>query len=149
MNATAPNIWLIAAGWGSIAASFAHLACIIGGPDWYRFMGAGEQIARAAERGAWMPALATLAIAVVLAVWAAYAFSAAGIVGRLPLTRTALLLISAVLIVRALAYFIRDSWRPDLSHSFIAWSSFIVLLLGLCFAIGTWRAWRTLSAAAV
>ena len=148
MNATGPNIWLIAAGWGSIAASLAHLACIIGGPDWYRFMGAGEHIARAAERGAWMPTLLTMAIAVVLALWAAYAFSAAGIIVRLPLARTALLLISAVLILRACAYFVRDSWRPDLSHSFMAWSSLIVLLLGLCFAIGTWRSWRALSAVA-
>lgn len=149
MNNTAPNIWLIAAGWGSLAASAAHLACIIGGPDWYRFMGAGENIARAAERGALMPTIMTLGIAAIIAVWAAYAFSAAGIIGRLPLTRTALLLISAVLIIRAFAYFVRDSWRPDLSHSFMAWSSFIVLMLGLCFAIGTWRSWRALSAAVV
>jgi hypothetical protein len=108
-------------------------------------MGAGEQMARAAERGAWMPTLLTLAIATVIAVWAAYAFSAAGVILRLPLTRTALVLISLVLILRAFAYFVGDMWRPDLSHSFMAWSSLIVLALGMCFAIGTWKAWPILS----
>lgn len=149
MTGPTQNIWLIAAGYGSIAASLAHLACIIGGANWYRFMGAGEQIARAAERGAFMPTILTMGIAAVIAVWAAYAFSAAGMIMRLPLTRTALVLISLVLFLRAFAYFIRDSWRPDLSHSFMAWSSLIVLLLGLCFSIGTWRSWRALSAVAV
>jgi hypothetical protein len=41
--------WLIAAGWMSVAGSLIHLACIIGGPDWYRFLGAGDRIARAAS----------------------------------------------------------------------------------------------------
>jgi hypothetical protein len=42
---------LIASGWMSVAASLLHIGCIIGGPDWYRFFGAGEQMAKMAERG--------------------------------------------------------------------------------------------------
>ena len=139
------NPWLIAAAWGSIAASLLHLACIIGGPDWYRWLGAGEEMAQAAERGLWFPIIVTLGIATVLAVWALYAFSAAGVVGRLPLTRTALVAISGVLLLRALAGLVGPLWRPDLSGQFMLWSSLIVLVLGLCFAIGTWRAWPQLS----
>ena len=145
MRLFAGNVWLIVAGILSVAASLTHLAIIVGGPDWYRFFGAGERMARMAERGALTPSLFTVGIAAVLMIWAAYAFSAAGLIRQLPLARTALVLISLVLMVRALAYFVRDSWRPDLSHSFMLWSSLIVLVLGLCFAIGTVRAWPVLS----
>jgi hypothetical protein len=141
----AGNILLQMAGWGSLVASALHLACIVGGPEWYRFLGAGERMARAAERGSWHPAIVAIVIATILAAWGAYAFSAAGTLPRLPLIRTALVLISAVLLLRAGAYFIRASWRPDLSDSFMLWSSLIVLALGLCFALGTWRSWDTLS----
>ena len=141
----AGNNWLLAAGWGSLAASALHLACLFGGPDWYRFLGAGEKMARAAERGSWYPPLVTVVIAGVLAGWSAYAFSAAGTLPRLPFIRTALILISAVLIMRAAAFFVRTSWRPDLSFGFMAWSSLIVLGLGVCFSVGTWNAWPVLS----
>lgn len=142
MSHDRPNYWLLAAGWGSLAAALLHVACILGGPDWYRFLGAGEPIARAVERGASLPHIMALGIAIILAVWAAYAFSAAGVLARLPLTRAALVLIVGVLMLRALLFFVRESWRPDLSFEFMLWSSLIVLGLGLCFAIGTWQAWR-------
>lgn len=145
MNGSALNIWLIAAGLGSLAASVVHLACIIGGPVWYRFLGAGEGMARMAMQGSWVPAAITMAIAAVLAIWSAYAFSGAGLLARLPLARTVLVLIASVLLLRAAAFFVRSSWRPDLSFGFMLWSSLIVLALGLCFAIGTWQAWPELS----
>lgn len=34
--------WLIAGGLLSAAAALLHIAVIVGGPDWYRFFGAGE-----------------------------------------------------------------------------------------------------------
>ncbi len=129
----------------SVAASLLHLACIVGGPPWYRFFGAGERMAQGAERGAAFPALATLAIAAVLAIWAAYALSAAEVIGRLPLMRTALVLISAVLLLRGLGLPVMRLWRPDLSSPFLYWSSAIVLIYGLLFAVGTWKAWPYLS----
>jgi len=39
------------AGCLSLLASLAHLAIIVGGPSWYRFFGAGEQLATMAEQG--------------------------------------------------------------------------------------------------
>ena len=142
----ARNPWLIAGGWLSLIAASLHLAVIVGGPDWYRFFGAGEAMARADERGSWMPALVTLAIAAMLAIWAAYAFAAAGTIRRLPLMRTALVLISAIYLARGL--FVLDTsafGRPDLSPGFMLWSSLIVLVYGLTYAVGTWRAWPYLS----
>ena len=136
---------LIAAGWMSVAASLLHAACIIGGPSWYRFFGAGEKLAQAAQRGSIMPAIITAAIATVLAVWATYAFSGAGVIGRLPLLRTALVAISAVLLIRGLGFPLMQIWRPDLSSAFLYWSSAIVLVYGIAFAAGTWAMWPALS----
>jgi hypothetical protein len=140
------NSWLIAGGWLSVAASLIHLATIVGGPDWYRFFGAGEGVARAAERGSWSPGLMAGAIAAVLAIWAAYAFAGAGLVRRLPLMRTALVAISLVYLARGLLVLHPPAFnRPDLSPEFMLWSSLIVLVYGICYAVGTWRAWPHLS----
>lgn len=43
--------WLIAAGTLDALAALLHVACIFGGPAWYRFLGAGERMAGMAERG--------------------------------------------------------------------------------------------------
>ena len=135
--------WLIAGGWLSLAASVLHIGVIVGGPDWYRFFGAGEGMARMAERGEWMPALITLGIAAILAIWAAYAFAGAGLIRRLPLMRTALVAISAVYLLRGL-FLVPLLLQPAWS-AFGIWSSLIVLAYGAAYAIGTWRAWPYLS----
>src|SRR5688500_8521572 len=64
---------IFAAGVLSAVAAALHIGVILGGPAWYRFFGAGEGMARMAERGSAKPALITLGIAIVLAIWAAYA----------------------------------------------------------------------------
>jgi hypothetical protein len=140
-----PNRWLVTGGMLSALAALLHLAVLAGGPDWYRFFGAGEEMARMAEQGAIMPTLITLAIAALLAVWSAYAFSGAGLFRRLPLMRTALVAITAVYLLRGLALVPLAALRPDLVTPFDVWSSLIVLAYGLCYAVGTWRAWPTLS----
>ena len=139
------NPWLIAGGWLSLAASLLHIGCIIGGPAWYRFFGAGETMAKAAERGEAYPALVTFAIAVILAVWAVYAFAGAGLIRRLPLMRTALVAITAIYMLRGLAI-VPIAIQPHSQTSFNIWSSLIVLAYGLVYLIGTWRAWPALSA---
>ena len=141
---TARNSCLIVAGWLSAAASVLHLACIFGGPDWYRIFGAGEQMAQASARGEVYPALVTLGIATVLAVWAAYAFAGAGLIRRLPLMRTALVAIAAIYLLRGLAL-VPVAVQPELQTPFNIWSSLIVLGYGLVHLVGTIRAWPALS----
>ncbi len=146
MNTARP--WLIAAGGMSLVAGLAHLACIVGGTSWYLFLGAPKGFAYAAGRGDLRPALITAGLAAIILAWAAYAFSAAGLFRRLPLRKTALVAISVVLVGRGASYFFAPfwaGWRPDLSQTFIVWSSLITLVMGACFAIGTWRAWPQLS----
>ena len=142
------NPILIAGGVLSAAAAVLHLAVIVGGPDWYRFFGAGEGMARLAEQGSWTPTAVTIGIAAVLTLWAAYAFSGAGLIRRLPLTRTALVLISAIYLLRGLVLVPAYAINPGGVEPFVLWSSLIVLVYGLAYAAGTWIAWPALSARA-
>jgi len=137
--------WLIAAGWMSLAASLVHIAIIFGGPDWYRFFGAGEGMAQAAERGDALPTLVTLIIVGILAAWAIFAFGAAGVFRRLPLTRVALFAIAFVLLARAALGAVPSLWAPEQWPVFAFWSSAICLIMGASFAIGTYQAWPHLS----
>jgi hypothetical protein len=139
--------WLIRGGILSVLAAILHLAVIAGGPSWSRFVGAGEAMAQAAERGSATPALITLAIAAILTIWALYAFSGAGIVRRLPLLRTALVLISAVYLLRAFALVPALILKPEVVDTFAVVSSLIVLAYGLAYAIGTWAQWPALKVA--
>lgn len=141
----ARNPALIIGGVLSAAASVLHLAVIVGGPDWYRFFGAGEDMARMAEQGSLIPTLVTLGIAGVLALWSAYAFAGAGLILRLPLMRTALVLISAIYLLRGLVLIPAFLLNPGGVLPFVLWSSLIVLVYGLAYAVGTWSAWPTLS----
>ena len=53
-----------------LVAALLHLAIVVGGPAWYRFFGAGEDMARMAERGHPWPTIVTMAIAMALTVFA-------------------------------------------------------------------------------
>jgi hypothetical protein len=139
------NHWLTAAAMLSGAAALLHLACIVGGAPWYRALGAGEHMARAAERGAIFPVVITLFIAIVLLAWMAFALSGAGVIPRLPLTRTALVAICGVLMLRGLGLPLMQMSRPDLSAAFLYTTAAIVTLFGIIFIMGTVRAWPMLS----
>ena len=135
--------FLILAGSLSALAAVLHLAVIFGGPDWYRFFGAGEGMARMAERGMIQPTLITLGITAVLAIWAAYAFSGAGLIARLPLLRTGLVVITLIYLARGLIVIPAVLMNREI-NAFGWWSSLMVLVYGLTYLVGTWRAWPTL-----
>jgi hypothetical protein len=128
----------------SAAAALAHLACIVIGAPAYRFMGAGERMARAVEAGKLRPTLVTLAITGLLSLWAAYALAGAGVLPRLPLTPVALVSITGVYIARALAFPLLKPLLPENSDTFWFVSSGICLLIGLVHAYGLVALWPTL-----
>ena len=145
MTDGARNGWLVAGGLFSIAAAFAHLACIAGGPAWYRALGAGERMARMVEAGRIGPLVVTIGIAAVLGGFGAYALSGGGVLPRLPLLRLSLVAITAIYLARGLVLF----WpamlrRPDLSPEFLRISSAIVLILGVIHLAGLLRGWAML-----
>ncbi|GAA6139618.1 hypothetical protein NBRC116583_33650 [Arenicella sp. 4NH20-0111] len=95
--------FLVVAGLLSFSASIMHLAIIVGGPEWYRFFGAGEEMARMAEQGLLKPKLITFTIALILFVWGAYAWSAAGRFPAFPFVNIVLIVITAVYFLRGIA----------------------------------------------
>lgn len=136
--------FLLAAGGLSAAASALHLACIAGGPDWYRALGAGEPMARMAASGSSYPAMVTAAISAVLLVWAAYALAGAGVLPRLPWMRAILCAISAVYLLRGLALLPMMIMMPGRSEAFWYWSSAICMGIGIVHVLGLRQAWHTL-----
>lgn len=132
---------LIAGGTLSAIAAVAHLACIFVGAPAYRFMGAGERMARAVEAGKLKPTLVTLAIAAVLLLWAIYAFSGAGLISELPFTGFVLPAAGGVYLVRALGFRLLKPRFPDNCKAFWLWSSGICLVLGLLYALGSIYVW--------
>lgn len=124
------------------AAAAAHLACIVLGAPAYRFMGAGERMARAAQAGKLRPTVVTLGISGILLVWAAYALAGAGVIPRLPFTPLALALISAVYLARAVAFPLLKPVFPENSATFWRVSSGICALLGALHAYGTLGLWQ-------
>ena len=139
------NPWLLAGGWLSLTAAILHLGCIMFGPSWYRFFGAPEPLIRGVESGDptlhWM----TAGIAAILTLWSAYAFAGAGKISGLPLMRLALVVISVIYLARGLLIIPVVAELSYEEAPFDYWSSVIVLLYGLLYAVGTWKAWAFLS----
>jgi hypothetical protein len=136
---------VIGAALSAIAAAM-HLAIIVGGPAWYRFFGAGERFASDAAAGRRYPAIVTFGIASLLASWSAYALSGAGVIAPLPLLRVALVLITAVYLIRGLVLLpILISARNKLTQFIIVWSSLICLCYGAVHLLGLAQVWNKIS----
>ncbi|AIC22213.1 hypothetical protein C4K05_5281 [Pseudomonas chlororaphis subsp. aureofaciens] len=138
------NMALVIGAGLSLLAALMHVGVIMVGPSWYRLFGAGERFVRAAQAGRWFPAVVTAGIALVLAAWAAYALSAAGVIAPLPLLRPALIAIT-------LAYLLRGLLGPvalagtGRSRRFIFVSSTICLVYGLVHLFGLVQVWGSLA----
>lgn len=91
--------------------------------------------------GTWYAPVTTLAIAAVIFGWAIYAWSALGLVPRMPLLRTGLIAIAAVLIVRGLIIIPLIFVLPERLSMFFYWSSAICFLLGALYATGLIFSW--------
>lgn len=130
------NVWLLAAGAASAIAAIAHLLCIVNGAAWYQAMGAGERMVRAVAAGRVAPHLVTVGIAATLAICAAYAWSGAGLLPRLPLVTPVLFVVTGIYLLRAAALPLLFTAMPDRRPAFLIWSSIIVLLIGMLHLAG-------------
>jgi len=140
------NLLKISAGM-SFVASLLHLACIFGGPEWYRFFGAGERMAQLAEAGDSYPTIVTSMISGILVVWGLYALSGAGVIFKLPLLKTTLTLITAVYLIRGVVGFFLPFITSDPvvhQNSITFWlvSSVVCCVFGTFYLLGTIRLWR-------
>ena len=137
------NIMLIIAGIMSLFAAIIHVGCIYFGASWYRFFGAGEQMAIMAEQGSIKPTLITSCIIFVLMVWSLYAFSAAGMMVKLPFLRVILVMITVIYLLRGVAGYFLINNPLGRTPEFWIWSSSICLGIGIMHLIGLKQVWPT------
>jgi hypothetical protein len=135
------NQLLIAAAMCSAVAAMLHVGCIVFGGDWYRIMGAGEEMARMAEAGDSYPTIVTSLIVALLMISACYALSGAGVIFKLPFLRLALCTIAAVFLLRSVAFIPLMPLFPENGLLFWIISSAICFFIGALYALGAYRSW--------
>jgi len=123
------------------------LIAFLGAPA-YRYFGAGERMARVAEQGSWRPPAVTLGLTVIFAIWAAYAFSGAGVFRPLPWLRAGLIGIGTVYTLRGLVLgpqLVRflSGYRDAVPLRHLVFSA-AALLIGLMYLNGVKNAWAQL-----
>jgi putative oxidoreductase len=140
------NHLLILAGLLSFGAAIFQIAIGII-PEWSAYWGAGDELVS-------NPPLllgSSLGVALLAAVAGLYALSGAGLVRRLPLLRTGLLVVGILCTLCGIAFVlllltvlrVLPSQGPILTT---AWqSSFVFLLIGLTYLFGLAYGWRALS----
>jgi len=134
---------LIGAALSAIAAIL-HIGCIIFGAPWYRFLGAGEQMALLADKGSLQPAIITSIIIFVLFTWSFYALSGAGAIIKLPMIKWVLCAIALIYLSRGVIGFFLINNPLGRSPEFWLWSSAICLSLGILHVIGLKQVWQNL-----
>jgi hypothetical protein len=129
----------------SAMAALVHVAIVVGGPSWYRFFGAGEKFAVAAEQGKLLPAIVTLGIAVVLLSWSLFAISGSGALPAFPFLKIALCLITGIYLMRGIGGFVLlvtpAFLKQKLTSTFLVVSSLICLGYGVVHLVGLVQVW--------
>jgi hypothetical protein len=137
---------LVVAGLMSLAVAAFHVGAAFM-PAWQRTFGAPEQLI---EAGPLAMGAACFALATVFAAWAAYGFSGAGLILKLPLLALGLAAIAAIYTLRGLmlapqlvarAGMLRREIPTDLPS---VTSSAVSLAIGLTYVAGTVAAWPEL-----
>lgn len=139
--------WLILGGIFSIAIAILHIAIILGGAPAYKYFGAGEEMAQMASSGSLLPALITLFIAVIFAVWGLYAFSGAEVIRRLPLLQIGLVVIASIYTLRGIGIIPQVAWMINSPKSVPPQDiifSLVSLLAGILYFAGTISNWKIL-----
>lgn len=138
------NTFLIVGAAFSQMAAVLHFSCMFWGANGFRLLGAGEPIVSLAAAGHWYPRLVAFALGVLLSAWALYALSGARVIAPLPYARAVLTGITAIYLIRALAFPLIKPAFPGNSAAFWLISSSICLVIGLVHLIGLVQEWSQL-----
>ncbi len=143
-----PTLSLMVAGSLSLAVALGHFVfAFVSGPAAYRYFGEGE-LALLSEAGSPVPPLLTLGAAVLFGLAGLYGIAGAGAIRALPYLRMALVVVSAVYVIRGLLV---------IPQAISLWSapgsvfprqivfSMVSLAIGAFYVIGTIGRWRSLA----
>ena len=123
------------AGITSAIGALIHFAAIAGGTGWFIFFNAPQQVVASSRAGTWLAPLSTSIIGLLMAVCAAYAFSALGRLPRLPLPRPMLAGMAGVCLLRAAVIVPLAINHPQLRTTFELISAVIWGLAGAGFLV--------------
>ncbi|SEI13844.1 hypothetical protein SAMN05660691_04134 [Rheinheimera pacifica] len=127
---------LISGGVIASAAAIWHLLCIWGGPSWFAFARAPKQLIDSAQQGTLLAPVGTVIVAGLMFACTVFAFSAVGLIRKVPLVKPALITIALLCTVRgliAIPTFVTaagvDIWQIV--------ASTVWLFVGVCFIAGS------------
>ncbi len=113
-----------------------HLAAIVGGPSWYAYFNAPPSVVASARAGTWLAPVSAAIIALLMGLCAAYALSAAAVIGVLPLRRTMLAGMAFVCIARSLILIPFALKHPQLFNLFEVVAAIVWATAGMGFWVG-------------
>ena len=136
LNFNVKSKLLISAGVIASASAIWHLLCIIGGPSWFAFARAPQPIIDSAVQGTLLAPIGTIIVAGLMFACSVFAFSAVGLIRKLPLLRSALITIALLCTLRgliAIPTFVTpsgfDIWQIVASTTWF--------YVGICFLVGS------------
>jgi len=127
---------LISAGVIASASAIWHLLCILGGPSWFAFARAPQQIIDSSIQGSLLAPIGTITVASLMFACTIFAFSAVGLIRKVPLLKSALITIATLCTLRGLI--VIPSFVT--STGFDIWqivASTVWFYVGICFIAGS------------
>ena len=137
---------LVSAGVIASASALWHLLCILGGPSWFEFARAPQQIIDSAQQGTLLAPIGTITVSSLMFACTVFAFSGAGLIRKVPLLKPALITISFICTSRALIA-IPIMITPDGYDIWEIVASSVWLYVGVCFIVGTTEQYRLVKSA--
>ena len=136
-------VFLCAAGIAIFGALIHWIAPLIGA-EWYSFLTAPAWVVESARNGTWDAPIGGAVIGGLMMLCGLYAFSATGLIRRLPFSRTALCVITTICLVRGLLLIPFLIKVPQRLSAFDITASVVWFVAGLCFLVGTILCWKKL-----
>jgi len=141
LNLSVQSKLLISAGVIASVSALWHLLCILGGPSWFAFARAPQPIIDSAQQGTLLAPIGTIIVAGLMFGCTIFSFSAAGVIRKIPLLKSALITISLLCILRgliAIPFLVTpaglDVWQIIASS--------VWLYVGICFMAGSIEQYR-------
>ncbi len=119
------------------------MLCILGGPSWFAFARAPQQIIDSAQQGTYLAVVGTVIVATLMFACTVFAFSSSGLIRRVPLVKPALASIALLCILRALVA-IPYLLTPTGIDIWEVIASSVWLYVGICFMLGFMQEYRPL-----
>ncbi len=120
----------------ALAGTAIHFAAIVGGPSWFTFFGAPPVVVQSAKDGTMLAPVGSAIIGALMAVCALYAFSSVGVIPRLPLLKSGLVVIATICLLRAIALVPLAVIHPAVCNTFEIVSAIVWGIAGSGFAVG-------------